>query len=80
MVIAQIQKKVAAQKPAIVALILSVAAVPAFADGTAVNIDWGSLASQVLVVLGQAVTAGVSVYAMYLGVQAGIKMFRKFIG
>lgn len=78
MTFAQIWQK---NKPAAIAAFTFSMALPAFADAAPVGgIDWGGLATQVLAVLGQAVAAGVSVFAMYLGVSAGIKMFKKFIG
>lgn len=43
-------------------------------------IDWGSLSTGVVAEATAAITAGVGVLVLFLGVGGGLKMFRKFVG
>lgn len=56
---------------------VAVAASPTFADGL---INWSTLATGVTTEATAAITAGIAVLALFLGVSGGLKMFRKFIG
>lgn len=56
---------------------VAVAAAPTFAAGL---IDWSTLATGVTAEATSAITAGITVLVLFLGVAGGLKMFRKFIG
>lgn len=49
-------------------------------SGATSLIDWSTLATGVTGEATSAITAGIGVLALFLGVAAGVRMFRKFIG
>ncbi|MEG0323618.1 MAG: hypothetical protein RR619_06435 [Raoultibacter sp.] len=56
---------------------VALVAAPSFAAST---IEWGTLVTSVTAEASSAMTAGVGLFALFLGVSAGIKMVRKFVG
>ena len=61
------------------AVAVSLGAVAASSQAASL-IDWTALASGVTGEATSAITAGITVLVLFLGVAGGLKMFRKFVG
>ncbi|MCL6263160.1 hypothetical protein [Craterilacuibacter sp. RT1T] len=64
-------------KKLVVAIVPAVVAAPSFAASA---IEWGTVATGATAEATAAMTAGIGLFALFLGVSAGIKMIRKFVG
>lgn len=57
--------------------VAGLAAAPSFAASV---VPWATVTSGVTAEATDAMTAGIGLFALFLGVSAGIKMVRKFVG